>query len=322
MKKRIVSIVVPVYEERANLRHFYEAIRSVMGLTEYDWELIFIDDGSRDGSRLILERLEQEDLRIRTIFLVKNSGHQIALTCGLDHADGDAVITMDGDMQHPPGLLPALIREWEQGYEIVQTIRKATANSGFFKRLTSAGYYKLLNLISEVPVQPGASDFRLMDRKAVLALRRYREHARYIRGLVSLMGFRQTQVEFTAPPRFAGTSKYSLHKMLRLAVDGVFTCSVFPLRIGLYSGLVSMGMSILIFLHVLFETFIMRDTVAGWPTIMACILFFGGMQLLILGLIGEYLGRAYEETKQRPLYLIERISYGKRASEDKEALPE
>mgnify|MGYP000447076314 CR=1 FL=1 len=177
----------------------------------------------------------------------------------------------------------------------MQTIREATEDASWLKRMTSAGYYRFLNIISEVPVQPGGSDFRLMDHKVVVAFRRYREHARFIRGLVGSMGFRQKQVHFTAPPRYAGVSKFSPRKMWRLAVDGVFTCSTFPLRIGLYIGFFSMMVSLILFLHVLFETFVREDTVAGWPTIIACIAFFGGLQLMILGIIGEYLGRTYEE---------------------------
>lgn len=306
MKKKRLSIVVPVYNEEDNLQHFYEAVRKAMAGQNLDWEIIFVDDGSRDRSREILHRLECEDSRIQPMLLARNYGHQLALTCGLDHADGDVVITMDGDMQHPPELIPTLLKYWRDGYEVVQTIRDATKDASWLKRTTSAGYYKFLNLISEVPVQPGGSDFRLMDRKAVLAFRRYREHARFIRGLIGAMGFRQKQLHFTAPPRFAGVSKFSPRKMWRLAVDGVFTCSTFPLRLGLYFGMASLIASVFAFIYVLYETLIQESTTAGWPTIMACILFFGGMQLLILGIIGEYLGRTYEETKRRPLYLLER----------------
>ena len=306
MRGSSLSIVVPVYNESDNLRHFYAAICEEMAKLHYDWELIFVNDGSTDNSKEILLELEQQDSHVQPIFLAKNSGHQLALTCGLDHADGDAVITMDGDMQHPPALIPTLLDYWNQGYGIVQTIREATEDASWLKKLTSAGYYKLLNIISEVPVQPGGSDFRLMDHQAVVAFRHYREHARFIRGIIGSMGFNQIQVHFTAPPRFAGVSKFSPKKMLRLAIDGVFTCSTFPLRIGLYAGVASMFASFLLILHVLYETFVQEATVAGWPSIMACILFFGGMQLLVLGLIGEYLGRTYEETKRRPLYLLER----------------
>ncbi len=306
MAKQSLSIVVPVFNESENLEHFYDAVRCEMDHLPYDWELIFVDDGSTDTTRSILMRLEGEDAHVQSIFLSCNFGHQLALTCGLDHADGDAVITLDGDMQHPPSLIPTLIGYWKEGYEVVQTIRDATADASWIKRKTSAAYYCWLNAISEIPVQPGGSDFRLMDRKVVLAFRRYREHARFIRGLIGSMGFRQKQVHFAAPPRYAGHSKFSPRKMLRLAIDGVLTCSTFPLRIGLYGGFLSVALSFLVFLHVLYETFVEADTVAGWPTIMACILFFGGMQLMVLGLIGEYLGRTYEETKRRPLYLIAR----------------
>ena len=306
MAKQSLSIVVPVFNESDNLEHFYAAVRHEMERLPYEWELIFVDDGSTDASRAILERLEREDAHVQSIFLACNSGHQLALTCGLDHADGDAVITLDGDMQHPPSLIPTLLQYWKEGYEVVQTIRDTTEDASWLKRKTSAAYYRWLNVISDIPVQPGGSDFRLMDHKVVLAFRRYREHARFIRGLIGSMGFRQKQIHFRAPSRYAGLSKFSPRKMLRLAVDGVLTCSTFPLRIGLYVGTLSVVASFFVLLHVLYETFVEADTVAGWPTLMACLLFFGGMQLMVLGLIGEYLGRTYEETKRRPLYLIAR----------------
>ena len=177
-----VSIVVPVYNEEDNIEHFVQSVEAVMEQLPYDYELLFIDDGSRDRSRAILRELGERDVRVQSIFLTRNSGHQLALTCGTDHANGDAVITMDGDMQHPPELLPVLLAQWEAGYEIVQTVRLTTEGASLFKRLTSKYYYRLLNAMTDVEIQEGGSDFRLMDRKAVLALRRYREHARFIRG--------------------------------------------------------------------------------------------------------------------------------------------
>ncbi len=303
---KVISIVVPVYNEEANLRHFYEAVCTVMESLPYDFELVFVDDGSRDSSRTILHALELEDERVQPIFLARNSGHQLALTCGLDYADGDAVITMDGDMQHPPELIPVLIKEWEQGWEVVQTIRVTTEGVPFWKRGTSALYYKMLNLISNVPIQPGGSDFRLMDRIVVRAFRRYREHARFIRGLIGSMGYRQKQIEFVAPPRFAGVSKFSPRKMLHFAFDGILAFSTLPLRFGLYAGLVSGIISFFLFIHVLFVKYVENDAVPGWATILGCVLFFGGVQLIILGIMGEYIGRIFEETKGRPLYLIAR----------------
>ncbi len=304
MKK--ISIVVPVYNEEENIAHFYEAICHIMGKQPYDFELIFVDDGSKDDTRLCIVALEQRDHRVQGMFLSRNFGHQIALTCGMDHADGDAVITMDGDMQHPPELLPCLLAKWSEGYDVVQTIRKTTEGVSWLKKTTSRYYYKVLNKLSKVQVQEGGSDFRLMDRQVVLAFRRYREQARFIRGMVSAMGYRQTNVTFVAPQRFAGVSKFSPRKMLHFALDGIMAYSTSPLRLGLYSGFICGFISLLLVLHVLFIKFFTEDAVPGWATITVSLLFFCGVQLSILGIIGEYIGRIFEEVKRRPLYLLER----------------
>ena len=301
---KLVSIVVPVYNEEENIRHFYGAVCENMAGLDYDFELIFVDDGSKDRSRAILRELEKEDSGVQPIFLARNFGHQLALTCGLDHADGDAVVTMDGDMQHPPELIPVLLEKWEAGYEVVQTIRQTTEGVSALKKLTSYYYYKLLNMLSSVHIQEGGSDFRLMDRMVVLAFRRYREHARFIRGMVGAMGYRQIQLEFVAPKRFAGVSKFSPRKMMNFALDGILAYSTLPLRFGLYGGLLCGLLSMALFIHVLFTKYIANDAVPGWATITGCVLFFGGVQLAILGIIGEYIGRIFEEVKNRPLYLI------------------
>ena len=298
-----ISIVVPVYNEEDNIEHFVQAVETVMERLPYEYEILFIDDGSRDQSREILRTLGERDTHVQSIFLARNSGHQLALTCGTDHADGDAVITMDGDMQHPPELLPILLEKWESGYDIVQTVRLTTEGVSLFKRFTSKYYYRLLNALSDVEIQEGGSDFRLMDRKAVLALRRYREHARFIRGIVGAMGFRKTIVEFVAHERFAGRSKFSLHKMISFALDGILAYSVQPLRVAFYVGVLSALLAVLLFLHVLFET-LSGATVPGWSTIVVCSLFFGGMQMMMLGVCGEYIARILQEVKNRPLYLI------------------
>ena len=303
---KTISIVVPVFNEEDNIEHFYESVCKVMESLPYDFELIYVDDGSKDRSREILHGLEKQDERVQSIFLARNSGHQLALTCGLDNADGDAVITMDGDMQHPPELIPVLLEKWEQGYEVVQTIRKTTEGVSAMKKLTSYYYYKLLNKLSNVHIQEGGSDFRLMDRVVVKAFRRYREHARFIRGMIGAMGFRQVQIEFVAPKRFAGVSKFSPRKMLNFAIDGVLAYSNLPLRLGLYIGTISGLISLLMILHVFVSKYVLNDAVAGWATLTACVLFFGGMQMIVLGILGEYLGRVCDEVKHRPLYLIAR----------------
>ena len=310
-----VTIVVPVYNEEDNIAHFAESVEKVMEALPYAYEILFIDDGSRDRSREILREMGGRDPHVQSIFLARNAGHQVALTCGTDHADGDAVITMDGDMQHPPELLPVLLAKWEEGYEIVQTVRLTTEGASLFKRLTSKYYYRLLNAMTDVEIQEGGSDFRLMDRKAVLALRRYHEHARFIRGIVGAMGFRKTTVEFVAPERFAGQSKFSLHKMISFALDGILAYSVQPLRAAFYVGICSALLAILLFLHVLYET-LRGETVAGWSTIVVCSLFFGGMQMMMLGVCGEYIARILQEVKNRPLYLI--ASDNRRMGEQRE----
>ena len=303
---KTVSIVVPVYNEEDNILHFYEAVCRVMASTVYRFELIFVDDGSGDNSRQLICDLEKKDERVQGLFLARNFGHQLALTCGLDYADGDAVITMDGDMQHPPELLPQLLEKWQAGFDVVQTIRKTTEGVSWAKRTTSKYYYKLLNKLSRIQIQEGGSDFRLMDRRVVLVFRRYKEHARFIRGMIGGMGYRQTQLEFIAPKRFAGCSKFSPRKMLHFALDGIMAYSTAPLHLGLYSGLFCGFLSILLVFHVLYIKFFTAEAVPGWATITVSILFFCGVQLSILGIIGEYIGRIFEEVRHRPLYLLER----------------
>ena len=236
--------------------------------------------------------------------LSRNYGHQLALTCGLDYADGDAVITMDGDLQHPPELVPDLLRLWEDGNEIVQTIRLSTENVSFMKRFSSAVYYKLINIMSKVEITPGGSDFRLMDQKAVEAFRLYRERARFIRGLINTLGFKVAKVEFVAPPRFAGQSKYSLRKMLHFALDGITSFSNLPLRWAFYCGVFCGLCSLMVLGHVFYVKYVIDDAVPGWATMTASVLFLGGIQLVGIGILGEYIGRVFEEVKQRPLYLV------------------
>lgn len=313
-----ISIVVPVYNEEENIAHFTRSVAAVMASLPYAYEILFVDDGSRDRSREILLELGAADPHVQSMFLARNSGHQTALTCGIDHADGDAVVTMDGDMQHPPELLPVLLEKWEEGFEIVQTVRLTTEGVSLFKRLTSKYYYRVLNALANVEIQEGGSDFRLMDRKAVLALRRYREHARFIRGIVGSMGFRKTQVEFVAQERFAGQSKFSLHKMISFALDGILAYSVQPLRVAFYVGMVSALIAVVLFLHVLFEK-LGGETVPGWSTIVVCSLFFGGMQMMMLGVCGEYIARILQEVKNRPLYLIARDNRRPRADAERAA---
>ncbi|MDF2571427.1 MAG: glycosyl transferase family 2 [Sporomusa sp.] len=301
---KYISIVVPVYNEQENVSVFYQEVCKHMESNDYPFELIFVDDGSTDETVLILDKLTQQDTRVRAIILARNFGHQLALSCGLDHARGDAVITMDGDMQHPPEMLPLLINRWEQGFEVVQTIRKDTQGVSWFKRFTSRMFYRTINSVSNINMAEGGSDFRLLDRKAVDTFRSFKEKARFIRGIIGAMGYRQTKIEFVAPQRFAGESKFSLKKMLNFALDGITAYSRLPLRLAFYMGLLSGLLSLFLTIDVIYTKLFTADAVPGWATIAASVLLLGGLQLVGLGIIGEYIGRIFEEVKERPLYWV------------------
>ena len=302
--QKLISVAVPVFNEQDNIDALYREVVRYLEPLPYRFELIYIDDGSKDATPLVLDRLTQQDSRVRAIILARNYGFQTALTCGMENADGDVVITMDGDLQHPPSLLPQMIARWESGAEVVQTIRKSTEGVSWFKNLTSSCYYQLINAISKVHIVEGGSDFRLLDRKVVLGFRRFGERAKFIRGIISSIGYKQEYLEFVAPPRRAGKSKFSLGKMLHFALDGITGYSKLPLRIAFYMGLLLGLASFVLLGHVLYIKLFTEDAVPGWATTSASIVLLGGLQMVGLGIVGEYVGRIFEEVKQRPLYLI------------------
>lgn len=307
----MISIVTPVYNEEGNVVFFHDEVTKVMKETGLDYEVIYVNDGSRDRTDALIHELAEHDPHVRALTFARNFGHQIAITCGMDFAAGDAVITMDGDLQHPPALIPKLIEKWQEGYDIVQTVRLATEDAGAVKKVTSKGYYKIINAISTTPIVPGGSDFRLMDRKALDVFRRFREHSRFIRGIVGGLGFRQTTVKFTAPARHSGVSKFSLKKMMSLALDGVITNSTLPLRLSLYIGFLAGLAGILVVIHVLYCV-IMGLAVPGWATMTILVSLFGSLNLMCLGILGEYLGHIYEEAKNRPLYWLSDDTAGRK----------
>lgn len=303
-EQKLISVAVPVYNEQENIDALYREVVRYLEPLPYRFELIYIDDGSKDATPLILDRLSQQDSRVRALILARNYGFQTALTCGMESAEGDAVITMDGDLQHPPSLLPTLIARWEAGAEVVQTIRKDTEGVSWLKKLTSRAFYQLINAISKVHIVEGGSDFRLLDRKVVLGFRRFGERAKFIRGIISSIGYKQEYLEFVAPPRRAGKSKFSLGKMMHFALDGITGYSKLPLRIAFYMGLLLGLASFALLGHVLYIKLFTEDAVPGWATTSASIVLLGGLQMIGLGIVGEYVGRIFEEVKQRPLYLI------------------
>lgn len=299
----MISIVTPVYNEEDNVVFFHDAVTRVMKETGYDYEIIYVNDGSKDHTEERIEKLAADDPHVRVLEFARNFGHQIAITCGMDYAAGEAVITMDGDMQHPPELIPELLRKWKEGYDIVQTIRTSTEDAGFIKRITSSGYYAVINSISTTRVVPGGSDFRLMDRKALNTFLKFREHSRFIRGIVGGLGFKQTTLKFVAPKRHAGVSKFSMKKMLHFAMDGIITNSTIPLRFAFYIGLLSAILGFLLVLHVLYS-YVTGAAVPGWATMTILISLFGSLNLMGIGILGEYIGHIYEESKARPLYWL------------------
>ena len=299
----MLSVVVPVFNEQLNIEKFYEEATKAIQNLDMDYELIFVDDGSKDTTPLILSRLTEQDDHVRALILARNFGHQLAITCGMDYAQGDAIITMDGDMQHPPAMIPDLVQKWREGFDVVQTVRKGTDDAGFLKRLTSKWYYILLNALSPVHITPGGSDFRLIDRRVLNTFRLFREHDRFIRGMMGDIGYKQTTLDFIAPRRFAGKSKFSGRKMLHFALDGITAFSKTPLRISFYAGLLSGLLSIIMIIHTLYSH--LTGTAApGWTTTTIMVCLMGGLQLIFLGVIGEYIGCIFEEVKQRPLYWL------------------
>lgn len=299
----MLSVVVPVFNEQLNIEKFYEEATKAIQNLDMDYELIFVDDGSKDTTPLILSRLTEQDDHVRALILARNFGHQLAITCGMDYAQGDAIITMDGDMQHPPAMIPDLVQKWREGFDVVQTVRKGTDDAGILKRLTSKWYYILLNALSPVHITPGGSDFRLIDRRVLNTFRLFREHDRFIRGMMGDIGYKQATLDFIAPRRFAGKSKFSGRKMLHFALDGITAFSKTPLRISFYAGLLSGLLSIIMIIHTLYSH--LTGTAApGWTTTTIMVCLMGGLQLIFLGVIGEYIGRIFEEVKQRPLYWL------------------
>ena len=304
-----VSIVIPAYNESGNLDICIEEIQK--SLTGYTYDILFVDDGSSDQTLKELRQLSEQYMEVGYLSLSRNFGHQNALRAGLENAKGDCIISMDADMQHPPRLLPELIDKWLEGYDIVQTIRKGNEKLAFFKRTTSGLFYKFINTISEVDIEPGAADFRLIDRKVADVIRLIQDPTLFLRGLVPWMGFNQYQLEFEVGERHSGQSKYTFKKMLRLALDGIMAFSIRPLRLTVIMGLI---LSVAAFLYAIYALVIYLATdqaVSGWTSLVLSVLFIGGMQLFFLGIIGEYIGKIFIAIKQRPNYIIKETSQSK-----------
>ncbi|HFK5571447.1 glycosyl transferase family 2 [Elizabethkingia meningoseptica] len=303
MKK--INIVIPAHNEEKNVPIMRERIAAVFtSLKDYTYEIIFVNDGSRDSTQQVLEDLSREFPEVKYIELSRNFGHQAALKAGLNNADGNAVISMDGDLQHPPELIPELIREWENGYDMVYTIRRYNVNTSLTKKITSDFYYKVISLMSDFKFERGAgADFRLLDAKVVEEIKQNNESDLFIRGLVRWVGFRQKGIKFVAADRENGISQYTMNKMFRLALTGVTSFSVKPLYFAAYLGFFFSALSILYLPYVIFA-FIRGTEISGWASLIMTVVFFGGLQLIMLGIIGIYLGKVFKQVKDRPLFII------------------
>ncbi|MBC8004029.1 MAG: glycosyltransferase family 2 protein [Verrucomicrobia bacterium] len=298
-----ISVIVPCFNEEEGLKTFNKAL--IVALPEkYDYEIIYINDGSSDQTYQVITELAQENPRIKYISFSRNFGHQNALKAGYDFASGHCAISLDADLQHPPEVIPILISKWEEGFEIVNTLRHDHHSISFAKRASSGLFYKLMNKLSDIHIENGMADFRLIDQKVLKQLKLFHENFLFFRGMIPWMGFNQTVVPFTANERFAGTSKYTFKKMLKFASAGVTAFSVKPLKISIYLGTFIAIIAFLYGLFAIYIHFFTTKAVTGWASVIISVLFVGGINLLMLGIIGEYLGKLFIENKRRPNYLI------------------
>lgn len=312
-KKKIISIVVPVYCEELGINQFIQRTLNVMKSISYDYhyELIFVNDGSTDKSLDLLKQAADNNPNIKIISLSKNFGHQIAITAGIHHSKGDAVITIDSDLQDPPEIIPEMIIKWRQGYDVVYGIRNKRKGETLFKLLSAKLYYRILNWLSDTHIPLDSGDFRLIDRKIAEIIKLLPEKNRYLRGLIPWTGYRQCGIEYSRDSRYAGETKYTYRKMVRLAFDGITGFSVKPIYMVFRMGIIiSITSFLLILFYVLKKIFIPASLVHGWTSTIILIFFIGGIQLISIGIIGIYIGKIYSEVKARPLYLVsEKVGY-------------
>jgi len=309
MSQAQLSVVIPTFNEEGNIKLLYEQLKKVLELNSIiDFEIIFVDDGSVDDSLLKIIDLSEQDARIKFISFSKNFGHQYALKAGLDYAFGKMVVSMDADMQHPPQLIPTLINEWKNGNKIVYTIREKEEGLSLLKKWTSKGFYWLINILSEHPIIDGAADFRLLDQRVVEVLRTYHEKELFFRGLISGLGFKQKAVYFQPNKRFSGATKYSIKKMARLAIAGITSASAKPLYFSIYLGAFMAFLAFVYGVYAIWIEIFTDKAILGWTSIIASIVFIGGIQLIVMGIIGVYLAKVFKESKNRPLYIIDQTN--------------
>ncbi|MBU8853122.1 glycosyltransferase [Priestia megaterium] len=298
------SIVVPVYNEEEVIHETYRRLTEVMRSTKEAYELLFVNDGSRDRTAEIIKEYSKQDPAVVLLDFARNFGHQIAITAGMDYARGEAVVVIDADLQDPPELILEMIEKWEQGFDVVYAKRTKRKGETYFKKQTAAMFYRFLRAMTDIDIPLDTGDFRLLDRKVCNQMNSIQEKNRFVRGLVSWVGFKQIAVEYERDERLAGESKYPLKKMLKLSMDGITSFSYKPLKLASYAGVTLSGIGFIYLLVVLYLKLFTESTITGWSSLIVIQLFFSGIILIILGMIGEYIGRIYDETKNRPLYIV------------------
>jgi dolichol-phosphate mannosyltransferase len=300
----VVSVVAPVYDEEILLPEFYRRVTAALEQLAVPFELILVNDGSHDSSGAIMDRLHQADARVKVIHFSRNFGHQIAITAGTDHATGQAVAVIDSDLQDPPEVIIEMYKEWQNGFQVIYGVRAQREGETAFKRMTASMFYRLIRRITNINLPLDTGDFRLMDHRVVKAMSKMREHHRFMRGLSVWVGFKQTGVKYNRDARTAGVTKYPFRKMVRFALDAITSFSYLPLQLATYTGFAIAGVSAVAMILAIILRLLNSDIFYGQATTLVSVLFLGGIQLIFLGVIGEYLGRIYDEVKRRPLYIV------------------
>lgn len=300
----VLSVVVPMYNEAENVSEFYARIKAVLAQLGETWELVCVNDGSRDNTLAQLSALHQLDPRVKVINFSRNFGKEIALTAGIDHACGQAIIPIDADLQDPPELIIDLVGKWREGYDVVNATRSTRQGESWLKRTTACAFYKILGKMAAIPIPSNTGDFRLLSRPVVEALKRMPERTRFMKGLFAWVGFKQATVLYSRHPRFAGQTKWNYWRLWNFALDGIVSFSSAPLKVWSYFGLFIASLSFLYALFLIVRTWVYGIDLPGYASLMVAVLFLGGIQLITLGVLGEYLGRIYDETKHRPLYIV------------------
>ena len=312
-----LSLVIPTFNEEGNVQRLYNEILLVLQqLQSTTYEVIFIDDGSSDQSLHCIEALRAQDTNVHYLQFSRNYGHQHALKAGLDHAKGAAVISLDADLQHPPALIADMVQLWRQGAEVVYTRRNDKQNVGLFKKLSAKAFYWLANRLSEVPIEEGTADFRLLDRKVVDAIKTFKESHLFLRGLIPTLGFKQVALDYEPAVRFSGQSKYSLGKMFHFAINGITSSSAKPLYFSIYLGLFFAFLAFVYGCYAIYIAVFTDAAITGWTSLIASVLFIGGIQMILIGIVGIYLGKLFVQSKQRPTYIIKSNTLSSTASHE------